>query len=193
MKKIYLILLLFLIIPSVYASKIEVALEKCVDGDTAWFIKGDEKIKVRFLAIDAPESFGKVEPYGKEARKWACDELSHARTIELEYDKNSDKKDKYDRDLAWVFVDGELFQSKIVKKGYAKVAYIYGDYLYTEKLYLDESLAKKGKINIWSDYQNKDHLYLIIIIVLILFYMLFPQNQKMIKTYLDKYIKKLDE
>ena len=71
MKKILMFIGLFLIgCINVFAfEKQEVTLDKCVDGDTAWFILDGNKIKARFLAIDTPESTTKVEEYGKEANE----------------------------------------------------------------------------------------------------------------------------
>ena len=109
-------------------TKIEVSLKKCVDGDTAWFTVNGKSIKTRFLAIDTPESTKEKEPYGKEASNYTCETLTKAKKIEIEYDPDSDKTDKYSRHLVWVFVDGKLLQEKILAKGLAEVAYLYGDY-----------------------------------------------------------------
>ena len=68
----------------------------------------------------------------------------------LEYDDGSDKSDKYGRDLAWVYVDGELLQKQLVSAGLAEVQYIYGDYAYTDELYEAQELAKQNKLNMWS-------------------------------------------
>ena len=168
MKKIgYIILLLsFFVISSISAKEI-VTLQKCVDGDTAWFTLNGEKIKTRFLAIDTPESTNKIEPYGKEASDFTCNLLTNAKTIEIEYDDSSDKLDKYDRHLVWVFVDGKLLQDLIIKEGLADVAYLYGDYQYTDILKNSLKEAKNNKINMWSE-QNNTNTYLIIATIVIL-------------------------
>ena len=72
----------------------------------------------------------------------------------MEYDPNSTKQDKYGRILAWVYVDDSLLQKELVKKGYAKVAYLYGDYKYTKSLQLLEKKAKSNKVGLWSDNKN---------------------------------------
>ncbi|MDE5587122.1 MAG: thermonuclease family protein [Bacilli bacterium] len=132
-----------------------VEFEKCVDGDTATFkdVNGT-KLKTRFLAIDTPETVHPtkgVENFGKEASNYTCESLTNAKEIKLEYDGDSDKEDKYGRRLAWIFVDGVLLQEKLVELGYAKVAYLYGDYEYTERLQKVETKAKENKIGIWSE------------------------------------------
>ena len=174
MKKICLFIILLLIFNlTVFASnqKMPVSLNKCVDGDTAKFILNEKIITVRFLAIDTPESVDtskEVEPYGKEASEYTCNKLKSAKQIYILYDENSDKKDKYNRDLAWVFIDDKLLNNEIVKNGYGKVAYLYGDYLYTNDLKESENLAKKNKLGIWSDYEEDNNIYLVISLIIII-------------------------
>ena len=155
MKKILFILTLFFTFTiNTYAKKLEVTLDKCVDGDTAWFNLDNERIKTRFLAINTPESTNKIEAYGKEASNYTCNMLTNAKKIEIEYDNNSDKFDKYDRHLAWVFVDNSLLQQDLIKKGYAKVDYVYGDYKYLNILKEEEKNAKLNQIGIWNNNKN---------------------------------------
>ena len=160
MKKFILLFSIMFLLPIVVNAESDtVKLSKCVDGDTARFIIAGKEYSTRFLAIDTPETKHpkkKVEPYGKEASNYTCNSLENAKKIVLEYDKNSTKEDKYGRRLAWVFVDGELLQEKLVKKGYAKVAYLYGDYKYTEELKKVEKNAKNKKFGVWSNTTSED-------------------------------------
>ena len=94
----------------------------------------NEDIKVRFIGINAPElehEESEAEYYSEEAKDYVCKKLESATKIELEFDSNSDKQDKYERFLAWIFIDGNLLQKDIVRNGYAKVAYLYDDYKYS--------------------------------------------------------------
>ena len=133
-------------------------LEKCVDGDTAVFKVGEEQVKYRFLAVDTPESVHpkkKEENYGKLVSEYTCDTLSNAEEILIETEKNV-TTDKYGRSLAWIWVDGELIQKKLVEQGYAEVAYIYGNYKYTLNLCAIQKEAISKKINIWSDKKREE-------------------------------------
>ena len=155
MKKIYILVITLLIFPlNVYAKKEEVKLSKCIDGDTITVIINKEERKVRFLAVDAPE-IDTNEAYSNEAKEFTCNILTNAKKIYLEYDKNSDKEDKYERILAWVWADDILVQKELIKDGYAKIAYLYGDYKYTSELSKFESIAKENKTNIWGDYKEE--------------------------------------
>lgn len=184
MKKLIVTLLTcFIFILNVNAGdKDIVALNKCIDGDTASFNLNSKIIKVRFLAIDTPESVStKVdkELYGEEASTFTCNLLSNADIIELEYDNNSDKLDKYNRYLAWVWVDNKLLQDEIISNGYAEVKYLYGEYKYTSLLQKHQKIAKDRKLNIWSPTQNKkEYEKIYIILAIIVFIVCFLTNKK---------------
>lgn len=179
MKKIIVFIFIFLLIPlNVQANeKVKVKFKSCVDGDTANFILKNEQIKVRFLAIDTPElssSDETVKYYANKAKDFTCNKLKNANKIELEFDDNSNKTDKYGRYLAWIFYDDKLLQLQLIKNGYAKVDYLYGDYAYTDKLIKSEKIAKEKKIGIHS---NEDVKY--------------ATNIEKIKKSINKFIDKL--
>ena len=153
---IFIILLVFYIFYNPKALTYNVIFNACVDGDTAKLVTTKGIETVRFLAIDTPETVHptkRVEPYGKEASEYTCNSLKSAKEIKIELDPNSDKYDKYDRLLAWIFVDDKLLQEELINLGYGKVAYLYGDYKYTIRLQKDEAIARANKIGIW--YNNK--------------------------------------
>ena len=156
-KKCLLLIILFLSLASnVQANTKEiVTFNKCVDGDTAIFNVNGDKLTVRFLAIDTPETVHQskpVEPFGKEASDYTCSRIKNAKIIELEYDDGSSKLDKYNRGLAWIWVDDDLLQKELIERGLAKVAYLYGKYHHTETLKNSESVAKADKIGLWGNY-----------------------------------------
>lgn len=203
MKKLIIVIAIFFINIVTIEARETVTLSKCVDGDTAWFIKNDEKIKTRFLAIDTPESTTKIEEYGKEASKYTCSLLTNANTIEIEYDSNSDKNDKYNRHLVWVFVDGELLQKKIIEEGLAEVAYLYGDYKYTNVLKAAQNEAKEKQLGLWSNKvkaKNNTSVYIFIAIIILVIICIFSKKTRnkvissaksKIKSQLKKTYKKL--
>ena len=128
--------------------------KSCVDGDTAKFNIDDETVSIRFLAVDTPESVHPKkaeEKFGKEASEFTCNSLKNAENIIIETDPNAQEKDKYDRSLAWIWVDNELLQKKLIENGYAQVAYVYKDYKYVKNLCAIQSDAKKNKLNVWSN------------------------------------------
>lgn len=151
-----LIVIVSLSIPALSQSpkRVLATLVSCIDGDTARLEVSGRSEKVRFLAIDTPETDPAtrdgIEPFGKEASQATCDALKSASKIELEQDPQADERDDYGRLLAWVFTDGHLLQAELVKAGLAQVAYLYGDYSYTEDLQALQAQAKARYLGIWS-------------------------------------------
>lgn len=133
-----------------------VSLVQATDGDTATFKYKGKDIKVRFLLIDTPESVKPntpVQPYAKEASNYTKKKLKKAKKIQLDFDKSGYKGDKYGRKLAYVYVDGKDLNMDLVRKGYARVAYIYAPAPNTtnKAKYLNaQAKAKKEKLHIWS-------------------------------------------
>lgn len=192
-KMIVFFCVLFINMSIVKAGEIkEVKLYKCVDGDTAWFSINGETLKARFLAIDTPESTTTIEKYGKEASEYTCNKLKKANKIVLEYDDNSDKTDKYNRELVWVWVDGKLLQEELLKEGLAELKYLYGDYDYTPNLTEIENQAKTNKLNIWSDDTEEEIDYIIIILGALgmIILLLTKKGRKKIKNEMKKALKK---
>lgn len=161
MKKILFFIFIFFISINICCAeeKVKVSFNSCIDGDTANLLLDGEEIKVRMLAIDTPETkhptIGR-EPFGEEASEYTCNRLKNAKEIEIEYDQNSDKLDKYERHLVWIWVDDYLLQDEIIKEGLAEVAYLYGDYKYTGTLENHQTIAKVNKVGIWRDYTEEE-------------------------------------
>jgi len=138
--------------------RIEVTYSESVDGDTAKFKLKEETIIVRFLGIDTPEtvhpSLGE-QPYGKEASNYTKEKLQNANKIELEYDSNSLKTDKYGRHLAWIWVDDSLLQEELIREGLAQTYMLQDNYTYAWILQEKQEEAKQEKVGIWSEEVEK--------------------------------------
>ena len=129
--------------PAPFTEKYNAVYQYIHDGDTAvFYIDTGEKVICRFLAVDTPE-IGE-EGYD-EAKHFSDVTLEKASKIVLELDPVSEKYDKFERLLAWVWVDGELLQAKLIENGYAKLAYIYSyEYLYLDYLKtVEENVTKE--------------------------------------------------
>ena len=130
-----------------------VELVSVTDGDTIRVKrKSGETATVRYLLVDTPESshptLGK-QAYSEAAKKFN-EELVSNGTLELEFDKG-DQTDKYDRLLAYVYVDGKSVQEALIQNGLARVGYIYPpNDSNVDKYRAVEEEVKKEKLNIWS-------------------------------------------
>ena len=138
-----------------------VTLEHSGDGDTADFILSGKQYKTRFLAIDTPEKhedYREKEPWGEASSKLTYKLLNNAKQIILQSDPDSDELDKYGRLLAWIWVDGKLLNYMLVDASLAKVAYLYGDYIYTDDLIKTQDIRQSEGKKIWGE-QDPDFDY----------------------------------
>lgn len=133
--------------------RVPVTLTRTVDGDTIKVMYNGKEETVRYLLVDTPEEkkpgtcvqLYAVSAYNKNKQ------LLNSGKITLEFETNGDKRDKYGRLLAYVFVNGKSVQEELLKEGYARVAYIYNPpYKYLSKYQSDEKMAESKHINIWS-------------------------------------------
>ena len=139
------------------SEKIQVEFSSAVDGDTAKFKLDGKVITARFLGINTPETVAPevgVQEWGPEASNYTKNALQNAKKIEIEYDEKAQKKDKYDRDLVWVWVDGKLLQEQIVLKGFAQEYMLQANYKYADVIQEAESIAKKEKVGMWETGNN---------------------------------------
>jgi len=104
--------------------KVDVTVNYAVDGDTVNVIMPDgSEESVRLLLIDTPESVHPdkpEQPFGEKASDFVSDLLREGETVQLEYD--GPKRDKYNRLLAYVWLDEENINKKLLRKGLARYA-----------------------------------------------------------------------
>ena len=120
MKPLILPLLASLALPTAVSNK-NINIESCYDGDTC---TSTQREKIRLACIDTPELRGaKADPIpAKEARDY-LNSLVAGRDVDI----RRITKDRYDRTVAELSINGINIQQIMVKKGYAK---IYSKYAY---------------------------------------------------------------
>ncbi|MDO8225115.1 thermonuclease family protein [Bacillus cabrialesii] len=131
---------------------VDVTLDRAVDGDTIKVTYNGNVDTVRYLLVDTPETkkpHSCVQPYGEDASK-RNKELVNSGKLQLEFDKG-DRRDKYGRLLAYVYVDGKSVEETLLQEGLARVAYVYEpNTKYIDQFKKDEQEAKSEKLSIWS-------------------------------------------
>ena len=111
--------------------KIEATVKSYIDGDTTHFYVEesaeflDGVVKARYLAIDTPESTGRLEEWGKAAAANTKETLKNAYAIMLESDDNQWNKDNNGRHLLWIWYktdensEWRNLNIEILQKGFA--------------------------------------------------------------------------
>ena len=93
-------------------NKLVVTLKSHVDGDTTHFhvptsVDSTGVMKARYLAVNTPESTGKIEVWGKKASAFTKEKLTTAYSIIVESDDDSWNFDGNGRFLVWIWYQPE--------------------------------------------------------------------------------------
>ena len=122
--------------------------ERVVDGDTVVLAGGE---RVRYIGVDTPELHHPkkgVEVYGREACEFNR-QLVEGRRIRLERDVQA--KDKYQRTLAYVFLDdGTFVNAELIRQGYARIFTIPPNVKYQDTFLALEREARLARRGLWG-------------------------------------------
>ncbi|AGA67962.1 micrococcal nuclease-like nuclease [Desulfitobacterium dichloroeliminans LMG P-21439] len=125
--------------------------ERVVDGDTIILRMEGQIERVRLIGIDTPESVpnnpDRVVPYGKVAAEFTRNLLDDKK-VELELDV--EERDKYDRLLAYVYLNGEMVNKLLLREGHATVATYPPNVKYVEDFMALQKEAQRQRKGIWE-------------------------------------------
>jgi micrococcal nuclease len=127
-----------------------VSVLKVTDGDTIHVLYEGRDERVRLIGIDTPEVpwyGGEEECFGVEAGLYARNRLS-GRRVRLEFDV--ERRDRYDRLLAYVYVGKEMFNLTLVRQGYATAYPVRPDTRWIALFASAESAARAAGRGLWS-------------------------------------------
>jgi micrococcal nuclease len=128
-----------------------VTVERIVDGDTIRIDPAVDGIdEVRLIGIDTPETKDPdcdVQPYGPEASIFTRDQLQ-GEEVDLEFDE--DREDRYERLLAYVYLDDEMFNEKLLEEGYAQVYTVPPNDRYEDRFEEAQDAAQEAEVGIWG-------------------------------------------
>ena len=147
-KKLLIFIVLLLLSTNVYASateKEEVKLVKCLSASTAWVSHNGTKKVIRLVAYDELDT-----ELNNTIKEYTCKRLKEANKIEIAYETEYDKVDKYNRELVWVYIDDELLQENLISKGYGEVNNAKKVFEHTDSLCASERNAVNNNLGIWS-------------------------------------------
>ena len=126
-----------------------VNVSRVVDGDTIEVSPAIDSIAdVRLIGVDTPETYGGVEPYGRQASAFTENVLAGQR-VALEFDVET--VDQYGRLLAYVYLpDGSMFNETLVRQGYAQVATFPPNVRYTDRFLAAQEQARLEGAGLWG-------------------------------------------
>ena len=121
--------------------------KRVVDGDTLLLTNGE---RVRLIGVDTPETKHPQKPvqyFGKEAYLFTK-RMVEGKEVRLEYDWQ--KRDKYGRLLAYVYLlDGTFLNAEIIKQGFG-FAYTRFPFKFLEEFRRYEREARENRRGLWK-------------------------------------------
>lgn len=135
----------------------EAVVVRHVDGDTIWAeggtLPGAAASSIRLLQVDTPESTNRTDCYGPEASAFTKAELPIGSKIYLLADRED--KDRYGRFLRYIWKpDGEFFNEKLAREGYAKAVLFMPNDRYIAVMRAAEAEARAVGRGLWSACSN---------------------------------------
>ena len=126
---------------------------RVVDGDTVRVDRGGDEIVVRLIGLDTPETVAPdrpVECFGPEASA-RTKELLDGGQVWLEYDEASGLTDKYDRTLAYVWLDQQtMLNELLIAEGYAEEVTYTDGYAHQRDFQDAERAAQSSGLGLWG-------------------------------------------
>lgn len=124
-----------------------------VDGDTVKINMNGKTETLRLIGLDTPETLDPrklVQCFGKEASNKAK-ELLVGKKVRIETDPSQGSKDKYNRTLAYIYLENGLFYNKyMIEQGYAH-EYTYNiPYKYQSEFKEAVKRSQDSKLGLWS-------------------------------------------
>ncbi|MBR6689644.1 MAG: thermonuclease family protein [Clostridia bacterium] len=125
---------------------------RVVDGDTIVVDFNGKDEKVRLIGVDTPESVHADETKNTKEGILVSDYTKSKLTgkkVKLEFDVQ--ERDKYGRLLAYVYIDGEMYNKHLLEIGYAKIATYPPNVKYVEDFKEIQKQARENKVGLWAE------------------------------------------
>ena len=130
---------------------VEADVVRVVDGDTAQMdLDGGGEEGVRFIGVDTPESVAPGQPvecFGKKASRFTTGLLEGER-VTLRF--GEERRDVYDRLLAYVYLEDRFVNAELVRLGYARTLEIAPNVDFADKFARLQQSASNAGLGLWG-------------------------------------------
>ena len=139
------------LITSAQLDPISAHVERVIDGDTIHVRVEGKSRTVRLIGVDTPETVHPtraVQYFGQEASAFTKAALE-GKTVLLQKDRTGDTVDRYGRWLRYVLLDGQNFNARLIRDGYAHPYRRFPFSKRTEFIRLEQQARQRG-IGLWN-------------------------------------------
>ena len=128
-----------------------VKVARVIDGDTIQVLSDGRQYTVRLIGADTPETkhpAKEVQRFGQEASAFTKAALE-GKTVQLEIDRPGDTVDRYGRLLRYVYLDGQNFNARLIREGYAHAIRGFRYSKRAQFIRLEDEARRRGR-GLWS-------------------------------------------
>lgn len=125
------------------AMAVEAEFLTVIDGDSLIVAYGGHSHRIRLIGIDCPE---KGQEYSARAKTHALT-FCYNKHLRLEFDKR--KKDRYGRELAYVYCGDKMLNAELIREGLALAIKVKPNTQHYEQFKQLEAAAKEQKKGFW--------------------------------------------
>ena len=139
------------LITSAQLDPVTARVERVIDGDTIRVRHQGKNYTVRLIGVDTPETkhpTQAVERFGREASAFTKAALEGKLVAQVK-DRNGDTIDRYGRLLRRVLLDGDNFNARLIREGYAHAYRRFPFSKRAEFIQLEEQARRRG-IGLWN-------------------------------------------
>lgn len=126
---------------------------RVVDGDTIDVLIEGKKTPVRFIGVNAPETYQgkKAECFAEESFEYVKNRIE-GKHVSLVADDTQENKDIYERLLRYIFLDdGTNLNLELIQKGYAREYTYKIPYQQQQEFRNAQIVAKASAIGLWKE------------------------------------------
>ncbi|HVD87044.1 MAG TPA: thermonuclease family protein [Solirubrobacterales bacterium] len=123
---------------------------RAVDGDTIEVRVGGRVEDVRYIGVDTPETVKPGTPvqcFGPRAHRFDARLVAHRR-VRLVFD--AERRDVYDRLLAYVYLQGRFVNAELVRRGLARTLTIPPNDSFASRFKRLEMAAARAGLGLWG-------------------------------------------
>ena len=138
-------------VTSAQLDSVPARVQRVIDGDTIQVRFDGKTHTVRLIGVDTPETkhpTKAVQHFGREASAFTKAALE-GKTVLLQKDRTGDTVDRYGRLLRYVYLDGDNFNARLIREGYAHAYRRFPFSKRKEFIQLEEQARRRG-IGLWN-------------------------------------------
>jgi micrococcal nuclease len=100
--------------------------------------------------LETPETHHPTKPVGCFGPEASAYTTARLRGQQVDLEDDVERRDVYDRRLAYVYLDGERFEDELLRRGYARLLVIEPNHEHAREMLFEELAARRDRRGLWG-------------------------------------------